>query len=253
MATSVERRRPEPDSGEGAPLPDGDQSVDRPDGAQNRAEAAVRMVKPRLRGWLHAAITPLACAAGIVLICLAPTTYGKVGGAVFLAAALMLFGTSALFHRFNWGVTGIGILRRLDHSNIYLFIAASYTPFALCLLSGHSQALLLTLIWGAAVLGLLFRTFWLSAPRWLYTALYVVVGCSPIGWMPQFAAHGGPAAFTLILIGGGLYVVGALVYAFKWPDPSPRWFGFHEVFHSCTIGAFVSHYIAISLVTYAAA
>lgn len=248
----IEPHRPESDNDPGGRSTTPGSPTRVPQSPAEAAEVAARVVKPRLRGWLHAAITPLACAAGIVLICLAPTGYGKVGGAVFLAAALLLFGTSALFHRFNWGVTGIGILRRLDHSNIYLFIAASYTPFALCLLSGRSQALLLTLIWGAAVLGLLFRTFWLSAPRWLYTSLYVVVGCSPIGWMPVFAAHGGPAAFTLILVGGGLYVVGALVYALKWPDPSPRWFGFHEVFHSCTIGAFVSHYIAISIVTYAA-
>ncbi|SDS22757.1 PAQR family membrane homeostasis protein TrhA [Microlunatus soli] len=246
MATSLEQRPPEPES-----VVDAQQPAP-PVGHETPGETAARLVKPRLRGWLHAAITPLACAAGIVLICLAPTAAGKVGGAVFLAAALLLFGTSALFHRFNWGVTGVGILRRLDHSNIYLFIAASYTPFALGLLEGRSQTLLLVLIWGAAVLGLFFRTFWLSAPRWLYTLLYVVVGLSPAGWMPQFAAHGGPAVFTLILVGGGLYVAGAIIYATKRPDPSPRWFGFHEVFHSCTIGAFVSHYIAISMVTYAA-
>lgn len=245
MATSLERRTPDHDGST-----DGARSAG--DVHETPGETAARLVKPRLRGWLHAAITPIACAAGIVLICLAPTAAGKVGGAVFLAAALLLFGTSALFHRFNWGITGVGILRRLDHSNIYLFIAASYTPFALGLLEGRSQTLLLVLIWGAAVLGLFFRTFWLSAPRWLYTALYVVVGLSPAGWMPQFAANGGPAVITLILVGGALYVAGAMIYATKRPNPSPRWFGFHEVFHSCTIGAFVSHYIAISMVTYAA-
>ncbi|QDP97888.1 hemolysin III family protein [Microlunatus elymi] len=212
----------------------------------------VELVKPRLRGWLHAAITPLAVAAGIVLICLSPTTAGKVGGGVFLAAAVLLFGTSALFHRFSWGVVSFGILRRLDHSNIYIFIAASYTPFALLLLDRRSSTVLLLVIWSAAVLGLLFRTFWLSAPRWLYTALYVVTGCAAIGWLPQFGSAGGPAVLTLILIGGGLYVAGALVYALRRPDPWPRWFGFHEVFHSCTIGAFISHYIAISLVSYSA-
>ena len=230
--------------------PEGGRTGDSP--AAEAAGTAARLVKPRLRGWLHAAMIPLASAAGIVLICLAPTTTGRVGGAIYLAGSVMLFGTSALFHRFSWKPTARGILRRMDHSNIYLFIAASYTPFALGLLTGKSQILLLSLIWGAAVLGLLFRTFWLGAPRWLYTSMYVIVGCAPAVWVPNFLAAGGPAVFTLIVVGGALYVIGAVVYATKRPDPSPRWFGFHEVFHSCTIGAFVCHYIAISLVTYTA-
>jgi hemolysin III len=220
--------------------------------AAEAAAAAAELVKPRLRGWLHAGITPLACAAGIVLVCLAPTTAGRVGGAVFLAAALLLFGTSALYHRLSWGVVGAGILRRLDHGNIYLFIAASYTPFALNLLGHTAMIWLLSVIWSAAVLGLLFRTFWLAAPRWLYTSMYVVVGFAPVGWMPQFFSRGGTAVFALMLLGGGLYVAGAIVYGTRRPDPLPRWFGFHEVFHSCTIAAFIAHYIAISLVTYRA-
>lgn len=221
-------------------------------GVEDAATSAIRFVKPKLRGWLHAAVTPLGCAAGIVLVCLAPTAAGKVGGAVYLAATLLLFGTSALFHRFDWGATTRGVLRRLDHANIYIFIAASYTPFALLLLERQSTIWLLSLIWGAALLGLLFRTFWLSAPRWLYTTLYVITGISPVGWMPAFLQGSGPAVFTLILAGGACYILGAVIYGLKRPDPWPRWFGFHELFHSCTIAAFVSHYIAISMVTYGA-
>lgn len=214
------------------------------------AVAAARLVKPRLRGWLHALVTPLVLVAGIVLVGHAPTAAGRAGGLIFLTAAVLLFGISALFHRYDWGTFGFGLLRRLDHSNIYIFIAASYTPYALCLLSGASRDWLLTLVWSAALLGLLFRTFWMSAPRWLYTLMYVVMGCSAAGWLPEFLADTGPGIFALMIGGGILYVIGAVVYAFRRPDPWPHWFGYHEVFHSCTIAAFALHYSAISIVTY---
>jgi hemolysin III len=216
------------------------------------APEVVREPKPRLRGWLHAAMAPLALAAGIVLVVLAPTERGVVGGAVFLAASVLLFATSALYHRFSWGPRGEAVLRRLDHSNIYVFIAATYTPLALLLLHGGSRVALLVMVWTAAVGGLLFRTLWLSAPRWLYTAMYLLMGCSALGWIGAFYATGGPAVVALILGGGVFYIGGAVVYGRKRPDPSPAWFGFHEIFHACTIGGFVCHYLAISLVTYAA-
>ena len=108
------------------------------------------------------------------------------------------------------------------------------------------------MVWTAAFGGLLFRTLWLSAPRWLYTAMYLLMGCSALGWIGAFYTTGGPAVVALILGGGAFYIGGAVVYGRKRPDPSPRWFGFHEIFHACTIGGFVCHYVAISLVTYAA-
>lgn len=212
----------------------------------------VREMKPKLRGWLHFGMTPLAVAAGIVLIALAPTALGKVGGAVFLAASLLLFGTSGLYHRFYWDVRGEGVLRRLDHANIFVFIAATYTPMALMLLHGASRIALLAIAWTAAVVGLLFRVLWLSAPRWLYTVLYLAMGWAALGWLRDFWTNGGPAVFWLIIAGGLLYSAGAVVYALKRPNPSPRWFGFHEIFHTATIGAFVCHYTAISIATYTA-
>ena len=210
----------------------------------------VAQVKPRLRGWLHAATAPLALAAGIVLVALAPTAAGKTGGAVFLAASVLLFGTSGLYHRRTWGVGGEAVMRRLDHANIYVFIAASYTPMALMMLSGRSLVTLLTLIWVAALGGLAFRLFWLNAPRWLYTALYLLMGWAAVGWMGAFYASGGLAVLLLILAGGVCYSAGAVVYARKRPDPWPTWFGFHEIFHAGTVAGFVCHYVAISLVTY---
>ncbi|MBA3528585.1 MAG: hemolysin III family protein [Propionibacteriaceae bacterium] len=225
---------------------------DKRDQAQDQLSDVVDQLKPRLRGWLHAGMTPLAIAAGVVLVSLAPTRMGTLGAAVFLAASVMLYGTSGLYHRFSWGTRGEAVLRRLDHANIYVFIAATYTPFALLMLHGTSRVLLLGLIWGSALAGLMFRLFWLSAPRWLYTLLYLAMGWAAVGWMKEFYRAGGTAVLLLILAGGLLYSLGAVVYGLKRPNPSPRWFGFHEIFHACTIAAFVLHYVAISLVTYRA-
>ncbi len=231
-----------------APRP-ADPDPSQPD--ESRTHEVLNQIKPHLRGWLHAAMTPLAAAAGIVLICLAPTATGKIGGAIYLAASLLLFGTSAIYHRGSpWGPRGEGILRRMDHANIYVFIAATYTPLALQLLTGTSRVLLLTLVWSAALVGLLFRLFWLTAPRWLYTALYLMMGWAAVGWLGQFYAAGGAAVLVLVVAGGLLYTVGAVVYGLKRPNPWPTWFGFHEIFHAFTIAAFVCHYIAISIVTY---
>jgi hemolysin III len=207
------------------------------------------VVKPRLRGWLHAGMAPLALAAGIVLISLAATPAGAVGGAVFLTASVLLFGTSGVYHRGTWGTRGQAILRTMDHSNIYVFIAATYTPLALILLDGASRMILLVLIWSAAVGGLLFRLLWLSAPRWLYTVLYIVMGWTALCWLGAFYHAAGLTVLILILAGGICYTLGAIVYARKRPDPSPAWFGYHEIFHVGTIAGFVCHYAAIFVIT----
>jgi hemolysin III len=224
----------------------------RPAPDTNPVTEVLAEVKPRLRGWLHACTAPLALVAGVVLVVLAPTTTGKTGGAVFLAASVLLFGTSGLYHRRSWGSRGEAVMRRLDHANIYVFIAASYTPMALMMLEGRSRVALLTMIWVAALGGLAFRLFWLSAPRWLYTALYLLMGWAAVGWMGAFYRSGGLTVLLLILLGGVFYSGGAVVYGRKRPNPSPAWFGFHEIFHAGTVAGFVSHYIAISMVTYAA-
>lgn len=233
-----DRRRP--------PAPTATTAPDGSDAGEKVGEVA-RIVKPKLRGWLHAAMAPLATAGGIVLVALAPDTTSRIAAAVYLAASLLLFGTSAIYHRFSWGSRGEAILRRMDHANIFVFIAGTYTPLAVLLLPPRAATTLLAIIWPAAVAGLLFRLFWLSAPRWLYTALYIAMGWAAMFWLPQFLANGGVAVFTLILAGGLLYTGGAVVYARKRPDPSPTWFGYHEIFHACTILAFACHYIAISL------
>ena len=130
-----------------------------------------------------------------------------------------------------------------------MFIAATYTPLALILLDGASRVVLLTLIWSAAVGGLIFRLFWLSAPRWLYTALYIVMGWTALGWLGAFYHAAGLTVLILIMAGGICYTLGAVVYGRKRPNPSPAWFGYHEIFHVGTIAGFVCHYVAIAMIT----
>jgi hemolysin III len=209
---------------------------------------AVAPVKPKLRGWLHLCTAPLALAAGIVLIALADNGRARAASAVFAFSAVMLFGTSALYHRRNWGDRGEAILRRLDHANIFLIIAGTYTPFTVLLLHGTAMRALLSVVWGGALVGIAFRVFWLGAPRWIYTPCYVALGWAAVFFLPDFLHSGGVAILVMMVVGGVLYSLGALVYGTKRPDFSPRWFGFHEVFHTLTVAAFALHFIGVSLV-----
>jgi hemolysin III len=213
-------------------------------------EEVVRAVKPKLRGWLHAGTFPVALAAGIVLVVLSDGVDETVANAVFVAASSLLFGASALYHRGSWSPQVERQLKRLDHSNIFLIIAGTYTPFAVILLPEHGGRMLLWIVWSAALAGIAFRVLWVGAPRWLYTPIYLALGWVAVFYIPEIYQTGGAAVVILLAIGGGLYSVGAVVYALKRPNPSPRWFGFHEVFHALTLAAWSVHYIAVSLVTY---
>ena len=206
--------------------------------------------KPKLRGWLHAVMFPIALAAGIVLVALAGTAEARLASAVFAISAALLFGTSAVFHRGNWSPKVHGILRRMDHSNIFLIIAGTYTPFAVLILPPSDGRTLLWIVWSGALAGVAFRVLWVGAPRWLYTPVYVALGWVAVFYLPEFLRSGGTAVVALIIVGGGLYSAGALVYGLKRPNPSPRWFGFHEIFHAFTVAAFVVHYVAVSMAVY---
>ncbi len=203
--------------------------------------------KPKLRGWLHAAAAPLALAAGIVLIALTPGTAGKVASAVFTTSAVLLFSTSATYHLGHWSVRTKAVLRRLDHSNIFLLIAGTYTPLAVLLLSGQDRVVLLSVIWAGALIGLLARVLWLNAPRWLYVPIYIALGWVAVIYLRDFAAAGGAAVVWLVIAGGLAYTLGAVVYGLKKPNPFPQWFGFHEIFHLLTIAAFACHCTAIMI------
>jgi hemolysin III len=209
-------------------------------------------LKPRLRGWLHLGAFPLSVVAGSVLVWLTPAGRARTAVAVFALSAAVLFGVSALYHRGHWGPRAEAVLRRLDHSNIFLLIAGTYTPLSVLLLDNRNARILLTVVWAGALAGIGFRVCWLSAPRWLYLPVYIALGWSAVFWLGDFARSGGPAVFTLIVVGGALYSLGGIVYGLKRPNPSPRWFGFHEVFHSCTVAAFAVHYVGISMAVHAA-
>jgi hemolysin III len=217
---------------------------------RERLRDGVDFLKPRLRGWLHAVTFPLALAAGVVLVVLSPTVQTKIGSGIFAVSAMLLFGCSAVFHRGTWSPRVYDVLRRLDHANIFLLIAGTYTPFALLLLEGDSQRLLLMLVWLAALAGVAFRVLWLGAPRWSYVPVYIAMGWAAVFWLEDFASSAGVAVLALIVSGGLLYSAGGLVYGLKRPNPLPRWFGFHEVFHSLTVVAFVLHYVGVSIATY---
>jgi hemolysin III len=204
-------------------------------------------IKPRLRGWIHAGTFPFALAAGIVLVVLAPTVPGKISASVFALTACLLFGVSAVYHRGTWSPRTEAVLRRLDHTNIFLIIAGTYTPLAVLLLPRSQGTVLLALVWGGALVGLLARILWLHAPRWVYVPVYLALGWVAVAYMGQFWSSGGPAVVWLIAAGGAAYTAGAIVYGTKRPDPSPTWFGFHEIFHVFTVIGFACHVVAIYL------
>jgi len=218
---------------------------------------SVAEVKPKLRGWMHLATAPLTLAGGIVLVILSPDATTRWGSALFSASALVLFTVSAIYHTGSWSPRVWTLLRRFDHANIFVLIAGSYTPLTLILLEGTQRTLLLATIWTCALLGVLFRVFWTDAPRWLHTPIYIAMGWVAIVFLPDFAQGAyerlggdvGTAVMVLIAAGGALYTLGGVVYGFQRPNPWPRWFGFHEVFHTFTILAFVTHYVGISMAT----
>ena len=201
---------------------------------------------PRLRGVLHLITAPIALLGGLTLVVLAGTLAGRISVAIFTLTSAGLFTTSAVYHVGKWLPPVKAALRRADHSNIFLIIAGTYTPLSILLLNAHDAKVLLIVVWTGAFIGVLLRNLWLGAPRWLYVPIYIALGWAAVFYVPQFA-EAGTVILTLIILGGVLYTVGALVYALKWPKLSERWFGFHELFHSFTIAAFLAHFAAVAI------
>lgn len=223
-------------------------------GRVSAAAADAVAVVPRLRGVLHAAAFPVAVVAGVVLVAHAATWPARLAAAVYGVACVALFGVSATYHRSPMGSRRRSLLARLDHVSIMLMIAGTYTPLVALALRGRTRISVLAVIWGASMAGILVRLIWQSgwrpAPRWLITTLFIAFGCVALFVLPQLLRGAGAPVLALVLVGGVFYSLGAVVHARKRPDPSPRWFGFHEVFHAATILAYLTQYAAVSLVVY---
>jgi hemolysin III len=205
--------------------------------------------RPRMRGWVHAATAPLTLVAGALLVALAPPG-ARVGCAIFVGCALLLFTISATMHRGGWSPRTNTVLTRMDHASIFLLIAGSYTPFSLLLLDGSDRVVLLSVAWGGALLGIAFRLFRPRAPRWVYTPIYIALGWAAVFFAGDFAHYHVTAVVVLLALGGLLYTVGGVVYGLRRPNPIPQWFGFHEVFHTLTVVAFAAHYAGVSIAAY---
>lgn len=217
------------------------------DAPETRSAAPLADPKPRWRGWIHAGNFPLTVAGGIVLIVLADGPVAKWASAVFMVTSMLLFGISALYHRVNWSPEVKRVFRRIDHANIFLLIAGTYTPIALLALPLDKGILLLVTVWSGALLGIGFRVFWISAPRWLYVPLYVLLGWAAVMFIVDIM-NANLAAMVLVIVGGVLYTFGSVVYGLKRPNPVPGVFGFHEMFHALTVLAFLCHWTAALLV-----
>lgn len=221
-------------------------------GLADEVVAVAEELKPRLRGWLHAGVAPLVLAAGIVLVVLAPSTSSRVAVAVYSLCAFSLFASSAAYHRLRWSDGARARMKRLDHANIYLMIAGTYTPIAALGLPADQARFMIIFVWVGAAAGVFFRVVWLHAPRALYTGLYIVLGWSVVFFIDSLFSTAGVAVSVLTIVGGACYTLGAVAYATKRPNPSPAWFGFHEVFHLFTILAWAAQYVAVSLLVYRA-
>lgn len=200
--------------------------------------------KPLLRGVLHEVAASLALSAWILLAVLSPAGKARLAAVVYGASLFSLFFVSALYHRPAWRARARLVMRRLDHAAIFLLIAGTYTPMCL-LLAGRSGSALLTVVWGGAALGVLQAVFWPRAPRTLCAGVYVLLGWAVLPVLPSLRAALGDGAIALLATGGVLYTVGAAIYAARRPDPLPKVFGYHEVFHALVVAAAGCHLAVI--------
>lgn len=210
--------------------------------------ASANPPKPLLRGWSHVGAFVVVAALGGVLIGLAPGAAARTATIIYVAGVLTMLGVSALYHRLRWQPAWLARMRRLDHSTIFLAIAGTYTPIAWLALSGWERPVVLTAVWVGTFLGIVLQWLPVSPPRWLSTLVYAVVGWVAFIALPALWGGLGALGFSLVLGGGAAYTLGAVVYALKRPDPWPRVFGYHEVFHALTIVGAGLHLAAVGFV-----
>jgi hemolysin III len=211
--------------------------------------AAEAVSKPRMRGWIHfySAWLAVVCGASLVSVswAVASTRAGLTTFAYALATVAM-FAVSATYHRVNWkSAKSRNLMKRLDHSMIFLFIAGSYTPFAMLAMPPADGRTVLWIVWGGALAGIVLKVCWPTAPRWVGVPLYLLLGWVAVWYAPTIIHVAGVAAMVLLAVGGAFYSIGGLLYGLRWPDPWPKTFGYHEFFHAFTAIAAILHYIAM--------
>ncbi len=211
------------------------------------SQAASPPQRPVLRGAFHLGAAIAAISGAVLLVLLADSARAYVGGAVFAASLILMYATSAVYHRITWTPRLRAIVRRLDHSTIFMLIAGSYTPFCLLVLNTAWGISILSVVWGLAAAGIIMKLLCPGAPRWLSVLLYAIVGWLALIAAPQLAAWFTAVPLALLLLGGLLYTLGGVVYALRKPDPYPRVFGYHEVFHTLVVAGSVLHYSLVAI------
>lgn len=224
-----------------------DAAVERAGAAREAAADAIAAVKPRLRGVSHKWAFFASLLLGAVLIVLASTPRATLAVAIYAVSLSALFGTSALYHRVDWRRPDVRLwMRRLDHSMIFFLIAGTYTPFALIVLDGALASAILVVVWAGAVAGAIVEMIWISHPKWVAALIYVSLGWVAVVAFPALWSSLGAAGATLVIAGGVLYTLGAIVYATQRPNPNPAIFGYHEIFHLFVIAAAIAHFSAVA-------
>jgi hemolysin III len=202
-------------------------------------------VKPRLRGVSHQWAFVLAVPLGIAVGLAADSSRARVAAAIFAGSVVAMFGLSALYHRPMWTPRRRLLLARLDHAGVYGLIAGSYTPFGLLAVEGTWRVAVLAIVWGGALVAVVAKLAWVTAPKWLAATIGIALGWVGVILFPQLLAELGLAMSLLVLLGGLCYTAGAAVYVVRRPDPLPRTFGYHEVFHALVIAGVAAQYVAV--------
>ncbi len=202
---------------------------------------------PLLRGVSHLLAFFASCSLGAILLVASPGIVPRLATVVFAASVTAMFAASALYHRFPWSPPERAVMRRIDHAMLYMCIAGSYTAYVLLALSGIWKIAILGAVWSGVLIAIVMKIVWVDGPRWLAATIGVLIGWLGVATIPQALGSGGNSAVGLVLAGGLLYTLGAVVYGLKRPNPFPRVFGFHEIFHLFVIGAVACHYVAIVL------
>jgi len=203
-------------------------------------------VKPRLRGVSHQYAFFVSVGCGVGLILAASGGRARIAATIYAVAVSALLGTSALYHRLTWRPTARRWMKRLDHSMIFVLIAGTYTPVALLALRGPLANTILIVLWAGALGGVVFKLAWIDAPKWLFAAVYAALGLVTAAVFGELPATIGWLGVAGLAGGGLLYLLGAVVYASGRPNPFPKVFGYHEIFHALVIAAATLHYAVIA-------